>query len=121
MAEALLNNLGKGRYRALSAGADPSGQVHPLTLRTLKESNLPTEGLRSKSRDEFQDQPIDIVITVCENAKESCPIWPSPMNIHWSLEDPAEAKGTDEEKMKVFRRIFSEIQQRVQSFLADAK
>lgn len=121
MAEVLLNYLGTGRYKAVSAGAKPSGQVHPLTIRTLKEANLPTEGLRSKSRDEFKDEPIDIVITVCESAKESCPIWPGPINIHWSLEDPAEAKGSDEEKMRVFRRVFSAVQQHVQSFLADAK
>ncbi len=120
MAEALLNQLGKDRYQAVSAGAKPTGTVHPLTIRTLKEAGLPTEGLRSKSRDEFKNLQIDIVITVCENAKESCPIWPGPRNIHWSLEDPAEAQGSEEEKMKAFRRIFSEIQQRVHSFLADA-
>ncbi|MBI3803554.1 MAG: arsenate reductase ArsC [Nitrospirae bacterium] len=121
MAEALLNHLGKHRYQALSAGAKPTGIVHPLTIRTLHEAGLPTEDLRSKSWDEFKNQPIDIVITVCESAKESCPIWPGPINIHWSLEDPAEAKGSDEEKMRVFRRVFSAVQQRVQSFLADVK
>lgn len=121
MAEALLNHLGEGRYEAVSAGARPAGVIHPLTIRTLKEAGLPTEGLRSKSRDEFKDQPIDIVITVCENAKESCPLWPGLTNIHWSLEDPAEAQGSEEEKMKVFRRTYSEIKRRVESFLSDTK
>ena len=119
MAEVLLNHLGKGRYEAVSAGAKPAGEVHPLTIRTLKEANLPTEGLRSKSRDEFKSLSIDMVITVCESAKESCPIWPGPTHIHWSLGDPAEAKGSDEEKMRVFRKIFSEIKEHVESLIDD--
>jgi arsenate reductase len=118
MAEVLLNHLGKGRYEGVSAGAKPAGEVHPLTIRTLKEADLPTEGLRSKSRDEFKNLPIDMVITVCESAKESCPIWPGPTNIHWSLEDPAEFEGSNEEKMRVFRRIFSEIKERIESLIA---
>ena len=122
MAEVLLNHLGKGRYEGVSAGAKPSGYVHTLTIRTLKEAGLSTEGLRSKSWDEFKDRPIDVVITVCDNAKKSCPVWPGrPTYIHWSLENPTEAKGSDEEKMKMFRRIFSEIQQCIKSFLAGAK
>lgn len=122
MAEAALNHLGKGRYHAVSAGTKPTGNVHPLAIRTLKEAGLLPEGLRSKSWEEFKDQPIDVVITVCDNAKESCPIWPAhPTTLHWRLEDPAEATGSDEEKMKVFERVFSEIKRHIHSFLADEK
>lgn len=122
MAEALLNHWGKNRYQAVSAGAKPAGAVHPLAIRALKEAGLPTEGLRPKSWEEFKDRPVDIVVTVCDNAKESCPIWPGhPATLHWSLEDPAEATGGDEEKMNVFRKTFSKIQNHIQSFLLDSR
>lgn len=122
MAETLLNHLGKGRYFAVSAGAKPAGQVHPLAIRTLDEAGLPTGGLRSKSWEEFKNQPVDFVITVCDNAKESCPIWPGhPTTLHWSLEDPAEATGTNDEKMKVFEEVFLEIKEHIHFFLADEK
>jgi arsenate reductase len=119
MAEAILNHLGKGRYEAVSAGAKPSGSVHPMALRTLREANLPIKGLRSKSWDEFKEERFDFVITVCDNAKESCPIFPGrPSNLHWNLEDPAEAKGADVEKMRVFRKVYSELYRYTQSFVA---
>lgn len=119
MAEVLMNRLGKGRFEALSAGAKPAGYVHPMAIKTLEESNLSTAGLRSKSWEEFQGQPMDFVITVCDRAKESCPVWPGqPINAHWGFDDPAEATGTDEQKRQVFRRIFSEIQTRINLFLA---
>ena len=122
MAEVVLNHLGKGRYDAMSAGAKPTGQIHPLAIRTLKEARLPTEGLRSKSWEELKNQPIDIIITVCDNAKQSCPIWPGqPTTLHWSLEDPAEATGSDEEKMEVFEKVFWKIKRHIHSFLADEK
>src|SRR5580700_7105403 len=89
LAEVFLNHIGKGEFEAVSAGAKPSGYVHPLALRTLKEANLPIEGLRSKSWEEFNGQPFDILLTVCDNAKEKCPIFPGKAErIHWSIPDP---------------------------------
>lgn len=119
MAEVLLNHLGRGRYEAVSAGAKPSGSIHPLAIRTLRDANLPIAGLRSKSWDEFKDQRFDFVVTVCDNAKESCPIFPGrPTNAHWNLEDPADSQGTDDEKMEVFKKVYSELYRSIQSFLA---
>ena len=94
LAESLLNHWGQGRFRAFSAGSFPKGQVHPLALELLRRTNLPTEGLRSKSWDEFAATgapPIDFVITVCDNAAgEVCPIWPGkPMIAHWGIAYPA--------------------------------
>ena len=98
LAESVLNNLGNGRFRAFSAGSFPKGAVHPMALTLIKEAGLPTEGLRSKSWDEFvgPDAPtIDIVITVCDNAAgEVCPVWPGhPVMAHWGIEDPAAVEG----------------------------
>lgn len=119
MAEVLMNQLGQGRYEAVSAGAKPSGYVHPLAIKTLQQENLSTKGLRSKSWDEYQGQAFDLVITVWDRAKASCPVWPGrPAMAHWGFEDPAEATGTDAEKEKVFRKIFLEIQARIRQFLA---
>jgi len=98
LAEAALNDLGAGRFNAFSAGSFPKGKVHPMALTLLKEIGLPTDGMRSKSWDEFvgPDAPvIDIVITVCDNAAgEVCPIWPGhPLTAHWGIEDPAAVEG----------------------------
>lgn len=98
LAESVLNSLGQGRFRAFSAGSYPKGAVHPMALALLKGSGLPTEGLRSKSWDEFvgPDAPtIDIVITVCDNAAgEVCPVWPGhPVMAHWGMADPAAVEG----------------------------
>jgi arsenate reductase len=114
MAESILNKLGQGDFEAVSAGAKPAGFVHPLAIRVLKEFGCPSEGLRSKSWDEFKDEPFDTVVTVCDNAKESCPVFPgNAERIHWSFEDPVEASGTEEEKLAIFRKVFNEIQQRI--------
>lgn len=119
IAQVVMNRLGKGRYEAFSAGSKPAGYVHPLALQVLKDSHLPTEGLRSKSWEEYEGKPFDFVITVCDRAKESCPVWPGqPITAHWGFEDPAEAKGTDEQKQFVFRKVFAEIQTRIGLFLA---
>lgn len=98
LAEVLLNHWGRGRYRAFSAGSLPKGQVHPIAIELLQWTNLPTEGLRSKSWDEFAAPgapPIDFVITVCDNAAgEACPVWPGkPMTAHWGVADPAAVAG----------------------------
>jgi arsenate reductase len=119
MAQAIINSLGKGRFEAFSAGSKPAGCVHPLAIKTLQDSHVNTDGLRSKSWEEFQGRTFDFVITVCDRAKEACPLWPGqPVSAHWGFEDPAEATGTDERKLAAFRRIFSEIQARVRLFLA---
>ena len=94
LGEALLNQLGEGRFRGFSAGSMPKGQIHPMTLETLQKAGIPTDGYRSKSWEEFAgpDAPLmDFVFTVCDNAAgETCPIWPGhPMTAHWGIEDPA--------------------------------
>ena len=118
MAQVIMNRFGQGRFEAFSAGSKPAGYGHPLAIKTLADVGLPTDGLRCKSWEEFQGQPFDFVITVCDRAKESCPVFPGqPVTAHWGFEDPAGATGTDEEKSRVFRRVFTEIQTRIRLFL----
>jgi len=118
MAEAILNRIGKGRFTSVSAGAKPAGYVHPFAIERLAILGYPTEGLRSKSLDEFKGQSFDVVITVCDRAKEACPVWPGAAMVHWGFEDPADALGTDDEKRKVFAKVFDQIQARIQVFVA---
>jgi arsenate reductase len=118
MAEAVLNRIGAGRFEAVSAGSKPAGFVHPSALLLLRETGHAVDGLRSKSLEEFRGERFDAVITVCDRAKEACPVWPGAAMIHWSLEDPAEAVGTDEQRMAAFRNIFEEIQRRVRLYIA---
>ena len=118
LAEAILNHAGRGRFKAYSAGSHPNGQVNPYALKFLQKQNLPTEGLRSKSWDEFAaaDAPqFDFIITVCDNAAgEVCPIWPGkPTTGHWGIEDPAAAQGTDAEKMNAFSHAFTLMNRRI--------
>jgi protein-tyrosine-phosphatase len=108
LAEAILNDRGKGRFRAFSAGSHPKGEVNPHALALLERSGLPTEGLRSKAWDEFAQPgapPLDFVITVCDSAAgEVCPIWPGhPTTAHWGQPDPAAVEGTDVQKANAFR------------------
>lgn len=122
LAETLLNHWGQGRFRGFSAGSFPKGQVHPLAIELLQWTELPTEGLRSKSWDEFaapDAPPIDFVITVCDNAAgEACPIWPGkPMTAHWGVPDPAAVEG-DAEKGAAFRRTLAELEARIKLFLS---
>src|SRR5262245_20622934 len=123
MAEALLNDRGRGRFRAFSAGSHPRGQVHPLSLETLERAQLPTAGLRSKSWNEFS-QPnaprLDFVLTVCGNAAgEQCPVWPGrPMTAHWGVDDPAAVEGSVEEQRGGFLRALRELDARIQLLTA---
>ena len=123
MAEAILNQRGKGRFTAYSAGSHPTGQPRAEALRQIELSGLPTAGLRSKSWDEFSgsDAPkLDFVFTVCDNAaKEQCPYWPGqPMTAHWGIPDPAAVKGTSEEIARAFRDAFTVLDRRIGLFLS---
>lgn len=119
LAEVVLNAEGKGHFRAYSAGSFPKGEVHPGALSLLKQIGLPTEGLRSKSWDEFREGPqMDFVFTVCDNAaNEICPIWPGhPVTAHWGVPDPAgvEGEGAD----KAFREALRVLTNRIRIFVA---
>jgi arsenate reductase (thioredoxin) len=120
LGEYLLRAKGKGRFEVFSAGSRPSGRVNPLSIRTLREKyNLDASDARSKSWDEFKDVKFDFVITVCDNAREACPVWPGqPMIAHWGSPDPAAAEGTEEEKFQVFVAVASQIARRVDLFCA---
>lgn len=121
LAEALLRHLGGERFVSHSAGSFPKGQVHPMSLRLLEEQRLPTDGLRSKSWDEFATPgapPIDFVFTVCDQAAgEVCPIWPgNPITAHWGIPDPAAVEGSDGERMLAFRQAFATLERRLRIF-----
>ena len=123
LAEALINHWGKGRFVGYSAGSRPAGRVNPISLELLQHMQLPTEGLRSKSWDEFAAPgapPLDFVFTVCDNAAgEQCPFWPGqPMTAHWGVEDPAAVAGTDTEKWLAFRQAFRELENRIRIFVS---
>jgi arsenate reductase len=118
MAEAILNEVGKGRFRAYSAGSHPTGKVNPFTIELLRINQHPVADLRSKAWEEFSapDAPqMDLVITVCDQAAgEMCPIWPGhPITAHWGFEDPAAAKGADDEKRSRFRDVYLQIMARM--------
>ena len=117
MAEVLLRSLGGERFAAFSAGVEPGG-IRPLTLRVLQEAGLPTDGLRSEGVAAYLGQPFDHVITVCDNAREACPVFPGGgERHHWSNEDPSAATGTDEERLVVFRRVLAAIRGDVERFI----
>jgi arsenate reductase (thioredoxin) len=121
LAEALVNHWGRGKFRGFSAGSIPKGTVHPIALELLKHMKMPTDGMRSKSWDEFA-QPgapqLDFVFTVCDNAAaEACPVWPGqPMTAHWGVEDPAAVEGSDTDKWLAFRQAFRELESRIKIF-----
>ena len=123
LAEAILNHMGKGRFKAYSAGSSPreNQTPNPLALQTLEKAGISTEGLRSKTWDIFAlpDAPhMDLVITVCDNAAgEVCPFWPGqPATAHWGYADPSEAVGSDEVKLEAFRQTLHQIKRRLELF-----
>lgn len=123
LAEVLLNSIGRGRFRAYSAGSHPVGRVNPLALELIAKNRLPTEGLRSKDWSEFAEQgapELDFVFTVCDRAaSEVCPVWPGqPMSAHWGIGDPAAVEGSDEERRRAFFRAFNELQNRLLIFVS---
>ncbi len=122
MAEVILNASGQGRFKAFSAGSHPAGEVNPLAIELLQKNRLPTEGLRSKSWDEYaapEAPQIDFVFTVCDNAaNEVCPVWPGqPMTAHWGIPDPAVAEGTNEARRRAFFTAFNQLQRRISYFV----
>jgi arsenate reductase len=117
MAEGLLRHDGGGAFEVSSAGTHPS-TVNPLAIEAMREVGIDISSHRSKSVDEYVDEPFDYVITVCDNARENCPVFPAvTKQLHWSFEDPAAAEGTDEERLAVFRRIRDEIRERLHTFI----
>jgi arsenate reductase (thioredoxin) len=123
MAEAILNRIGQGKFRAFSAGSHPKGQVNPSTIQLLKSLNYDTSGFRSKSWAEFAKPgapPLDFVFTVCDNAAgETCPVWPGqPMTAHWGVPDPAEARGSEAEIGLAFKDAYRMLARRIEIFTA---
>jgi arsenate reductase len=123
MAEAIMNYKGRPNFTAYSAGSHPSGAVRPEALAQLQSAHLPTDGLRSKSWEEFSkpDAPhFDFVFTVCDNAaKEVCPIWPGqPLTAHWGVPDPAAITGTSAEVERAYRDAFMALERRIDLFLS---
>ncbi len=122
LGECLINDLGGGKWKAYSAGSQPTGKVNPLSLEVLKEKGHSTEGFRSKSWDEFAlpDAPrMDLVITVCDNAAgEVCPIWPGhPSKVHLGFPDPAAAEGTHDERLAEFRKVYAMIEAKIRKLI----
>lgn len=118
MAEGLLRALAGGRFESHSAGTRPSS-LNPLAITAMREIGIDISGQRSKDVSEYLGAQIDTVITVCDNAKEQCPVFPGPtQRLHWSFEDPADAVGTTEERLLVFREVRDQIANRVREFIA---
>jgi arsenate reductase len=123
LAEAYLNQTARGRFRAFSAGSQPAGRVNPLAIELLQKSSLATEGLRSKSWDEFAGPnapKLDFVFTVCDSAAAAvCPVWPGhPATAHWGVADTAAVQGTDAQKRQAFRDAFTTLARRIDLLLA---
>ena len=121
VAESMLNSIGRPKFRAYSAGSQPAGGVNPFALEYLEANRLPTDGLRSKSWDEFAKEgalAMDFVITVCDNAAgEACPMWPGqPMTAHWGVPDPAAVVGTDDQKREALSEVSRILRNRIRIF-----
>jgi arsenate reductase len=121
MAECALNRWGRGRFEAFSAGSHPKGEIHPMTLQLLRQFNYKTDGLRSKSWDEFAGPAapaLHFVFTVCDQAAgEVCPAWPGqPMTAHWGVPDPAAFVGPEDKQLRMFRDVYFQLERRIQIF-----
>ena len=119
MAEGLINHFGKEDFQAFSAGSNPAGYVHPMSIKTLEKSGIFKSDYKSQSWDEFSDMHFDLVITVCDNAAgEACPIYlSSAPKVHWGVEDPAKFKGSEEDIENEFQRIFSILAKRTHAMV----
>ena len=112
MAEGLVNAHFGDTWQAVSAGTEPSGYVHPLAVRAMAERGIDISSGRSKNADEFRSLPLDLVVTVCDDAAENCPLWLGQGRVvHHAFQDPAKAEGSEEERMEVFRRVRDEIEE----------
>jgi len=119
MAEGFLQHLAEDRFEVVSAGTHPVG-LNPQAVEAMREIGIDISRHRSKNVDEFQGQTFDYVVTVCDRAKESCPVFPGAKTVlHWSFDDPAQAQGPPEECMKVFRRVRDEIRAAIRQFLPE--
>lgn len=118
--EYLLRRAGGDRFEVYSAGAFPTGKVNPFAIRVLQDVyGIDASSARSKSWEEYEATKFDVVITVCDNARETCPLFPGqPAMLHWSLPDPAAAQGTDEEIYETFKEVARDIEHRIEEFVA---
>ena len=117
LAEAFLDQAGGGDFAVESAGTEPKG-VNPYTIRVLADAGIDWSGARSKSAQEFLGQSWDYVITVCDRARQTCPVFPGSENtLHWGLDDPSEVEGTDEEKLAAFRQTQLDVSTRLRPFI----
>jgi len=117
LAEGILKAAAGDILNVVSAGSKPAGYVHPLAIAAMKEIGIDISSHRSKSWNEFMNEPIETVITVCGNADQACPIFPGQVNRHhWPFYDPAQATGTDEEKLSIFRRVRDEIRRQFTAY-----
>jgi arsenate reductase len=122
MAEGLVKHYLKKKWKAYSAGTQPSGSVHPLAIKTMAEIGIDISGYNSKPIEKFRKKRFDLIITVCDNAAEECPAWLGKGNIvHISFPDPATATGAEEEKMRQFRAVRDDIHRRVFYFLSQGR
>ncbi len=121
MAEALLRKKAPHRFEAYSAGSNPASEVHPLTIAALLEAGIDISKTRPKGFADLAGMRFDYIITLCDSARDSCPLFPGhPVSEHWSLEDPSALSGTEEEKLRGFRRIRDEISRRIEEFISRA-
>jgi arsenate reductase len=121
MAEVLMNKLGGDHYYAFSAGSNPAGYVHPLAIETMSEMGMDISQNKSKSLNIYLHEAWDMVVTVCDDANESCPFFPGgKIREHWGFEDPAKFDGTEEEKRAFFRKIADQIEVKIKNFLASS-
>ncbi len=119
MAEGMLRHYEKDKFEVFSAGLKPS-YIHPLAIKTMAESGIDITNQHSQTVNEFLGEDFSYVITVCDSAKELCPVFPGKYNaIHWSIEDPASTEGTESERMKDFRRVRQNIQERINHFISN--
>lgn len=118
MAEGLWRQLGAGQWESFSAGSNPAGYVHPMAIEVMQEIGIDLSAARSKHVDEFAGQGFDLVVTVCDSARETCPIFPgAKQTLHWPFDDPAHAEGSAEQKLAVFRDVRDQIRRQIAFFL----
>jgi arsenate reductase len=121
MAEGLFNLLAGDRVQTFSAGVRPEGYVHPMAIRVMEELGVDMKDYRSKSVDLFLNEQFNVVITVCDSAAASCPIFPgTPANLHWPTDDPFDAQGDEDARMRVYRRVRDELRHHIEGFIAQS-